>query len=300
MQDSPSAEEVAQLIASQCPQWGGLPLAWLPSSGTENRLFRLGDRLVVRLPQTDGAALALDKEHVWLPRLARRLSLQVPEPVFKGEPQAGYARPWAVFRWIDGRDGWTADIENLDAAAIDLARFVAELRRVPCAGGPKPGVHNAERGTALATLDQRVRQGFAACGDRIDADSATALWERSLAAPAWKHDTWLHGDLQPGNILVRDGRITAVIDFGLLGVGDPAVDLLPAWNLFDGESRRLYREALNVDDAAWHRAQGWAVYQAVMALPFYWDTNRTMVRLAQRLLAEVLADPIGRAVLKWP
>lgn len=289
--DSPTADTVARLISSQCPHWASLPIKALPSTGTENKLFRLGDQFVVRLPQTEGATLALEKEHVWLPRLAPGLRLRTPQPVHKGRPDASYARPWGIWRWIGGRDGWHGNIGDRDAAARDLAGFVAALRSIPCAGGPKPGAHNAERGVPLATLDQRFKDGVAACGSRIAAEPVAALWARALAAPAWGRDTWLHGDLQPGNILVQDGRITAVIDFGLLGVGDPAVDILPAWNMFDGESRRVYREALKADNAVWHRAQGWALYQAVMALPFYWDTNPTMVRLAQRLLAEVLADP---------
>ena len=280
-----------RLVESQCPQWANLPVVPVRSTGTANQLFRIGEDLVLRLPHTDAAVRALEKEHDWLPRLGRHLSLATPEPLYKGEPQAAYPNPWSVFHWLPGEDGWCEPVEDLDQAARDLAGFVSELRAVPCDNGPPPGTHNAHRGAPLADLDRRVRRAIAKCGSRIPAGRVTALWERALDQPAWAQDQWLHGDIQPGNLLLQRGRISAVIDFGLLGVGDPAVDVLPAWNLFDGAARRLFRDLLQVDTATWHRAQGWGLFQAVMALPFYWDTNPTMVHLAQRLVREILREP---------
>ena len=284
----PDAALALRLIAAECPQLSGQRIAAVSSSGTENALFRLGREFVIRFPRTPGAIAAVDKEHAWLPKLAGSLNLAVPAPVHRGLPQTGYPRPWSVFRWLPGRDAWREAPADLSQAASDLAAFVNALRAQPCAGGPIPSEHNAWRGVPLATLDNRVRRGIEACGDLIRRRDVTALWERALAEPASAQSTWLHGDLQPGNLLVQQGRVTAVIDFGLLGVGDPAVDLLPAWNLLDARARRVYRDALEANEPAWIRSQGWAVFQAVMALPFYLGTNRVMVRLAQRQLGEVL------------
>ena len=286
------ATQAQRLIATHCPQWAGSAIAPLQSGGTDNRLFRLGDDRVLRLPRSGRARESLSKECAWLPRLGPSLPLATPQPLYAAPPDTDGHPPWAVYHWLRGRDVWQADIEDPIRAANDLAQFVNALRRLPTRGAPKPGDHNCERGTALTKLDRGFRHAVAACGERIPAVPVIALWERALNAPAWQSDMWIHGDLQPGNLLVSDGRISAVIDFGLLGIGDPAVDLLPAWNLFDGEARRVYGEALHADEAAWQRAQGWGLYQAVMALPFYWDTNPTMVRLAHRTLNGIVREPV--------
>jgi aminoglycoside phosphotransferase (APT) family kinase protein len=179
-------------------------------------------------------------------------------------------------------------IDDLDQAAVDLAAFVKALRRVDTsAAHPRPP---GTRGAPLAELDEPVRRSIAALGDRIDSDGALRSWEESLAAPEWDGDeVWVHGDLLPGNLLVVDGRLSAVIDFGCLNVGDPACDLQPAWNVFVGQSRERYRAELEADDASWLRGRGWSLFQAVVALPYYWDTNPGMIRQASHALAEVLA-----------
>ena len=280
----------SSLIAAQCPRWVGLPVAEVASPGTSNTLYRLGDELLIRLPKTDRAAQGLEKELRWLPQLARKLPLAIPEVVHFGRATPAFPRAWGVFRWLAGYHGWQAPIRSLDDAAVALAEFILALRAFAATDGPSPGSHNAERGTALVNLDSRFRESLSACGNRVASKRVLALWERALDAPPAGERVWLHGDLQPANVLIRDGRLTAVIDFGLLGFGDGAVDLLPAWNLLHGRSGRLYGELLAADDAAWLRAQGWGLFQAIMALPHYWNSNRAMVRLAQRTLASVLAE----------
>jgi aminoglycoside phosphotransferase (APT) family kinase protein len=221
-------------------------------------------------------------------RLAPHLPLAVPVQVAIGHPAEGYPFEWSVYTWLPGENANGA-IDDLDQAAVDLAAFVNALRRVDATDAHRrsPG----SRGAPLAELDEQVRRSIADLGDRIDGVATVRSWEESLRASVWDgEEVWVHGDLLPGNLLVVDGRLSAVIDFGGLNVGDPACDLQPAWNVFAGESRRRYRAELQVDDASWLRGRGWALYQAVSALPYYWDTNPGMIHQASHALAQVLAD----------
>lgn len=278
------------LVRSQFPRWAHLALKPVASSGTVNSLFRLGDEMVIRLPYRESAIEFPDKEHRWLPRLAPYLSLSVPVPLAKGHPGRGYPWLWSIYSWLEGDDGWTQPIEDLRQAAIDLAGFITDLQRIDPSEGPRHGIHNHFRGEPLADRDPLVRSAIEELGDRIDRRRITKAWDLALKQPLQYKDLWIHGDLQPGNLLTQCGKLTAVIDFGLLGVGDPACDLLPAWNLFTRDSRRVFRSAIQVDDAAWIRGQGWALYQALLALAYYWDTNQVMVRMSQRIISEILND----------
>ncbi|MDQ2984193.1 MAG: aminoglycoside phosphotransferase family protein, partial [Actinomycetota bacterium] len=244
--------------------------------------------LAARLPRIGWATHQAAKEAEWLPKLRPRLPLAVPVQLAMGNPAEGYPFEWSVYEWLPGENA-NGTIDDLDQAAVDLAAFVSALRRVDTTGAhPR---ETGRRGAPLAELDEDVRRSIAELGDRIDADAALPLWEESLNAPAWEgEEVWVHGDLLPGNLLVVDGRLSAVIDFGALNVGDPACDLQPAWNVFEGDSRTRYRTELQVDDASWLRGRGWALYQAVMALPYYRDTNPGMIRQASHALAQVLAD----------
>lgn len=284
------AELAARLVAAQFTDWADLPVMPAPSSGTANALFRLGDDLVIRFPRSHSAILAVAKEQEWLPRLARHLRLAVPVPLAQGSPQTEYRWPWSIYGWLQGDDLWTRAIEDLQQAAVDLAEFVIQLQGVEGVEGPTPGQHNAHRGEPLIRRDPLVRKAIAELGKRVDARTVTREWESAVDQPRWDRSVWIHGDLQPGNLLARDGKLTAVIDFGLLGVGDPACDLLPAWNLLDRDSRRTFRSIMQVDDATWTRGRGWALYQSLLALPYYWDTNEVMVRMARRQITELLAD----------
>lgn len=276
---------VHRLLAAQFPQWADLPISPVDSAGTVNALYRLGSDMVVRLPRV---ARWADVEHEsrWLPKLASYLPLAIPLPLAKGSPGDSYPWHWSVYRWLPG-DTWAVDrVRDLHAAAADLARFVAALRRFDPGGAPPSG-----RGGALATRDAETRRAIGALQGVIDTEASTDAWEESLQAPVWDEPAvWTHGDLLPSNVLVEQGRLTAVIDFGAAGVGDPACDLIAAWSLFPADARDAFRAALRPDDATWLRGRGWALSVALIALPYYRDTNPVFAALARHMIARVLAD----------
>jgi len=221
-------------------------------------------------------------------RPSPHLPLAVPVQLARGHPAEGYPFEWSVYEWLPGENA-NGTIDDLDQAAVDLAAFVNALRQVDVIDA-HPRLPR-DRGAPLAELDEQVRRSIAELGGRIDGAAALRSWEESLGASGWSGEgVWVHGDLLPGNLLVVDDRLSAVIDFGGLNVGDPACDLQPAWNVFAGDSRTRYRAELHVDDASWLRGRGWALCQAVSALPYYWDTNPGMIRQASHALAQVLAD----------
>jgi aminoglycoside phosphotransferase (APT) family kinase protein len=279
---------VRRLLAGQFPRWAELSIDPVVSYGTDHDIYRLGDHLAARLPRIAWATRQAAIEAEWLPKLAPHLPLAIPVQLAIGQPAEGYPFEWSVYEWLPGENA-NGTIDDLDQAAVDLAAFVTALQRVDTTGAhPRPA---GSRGSPLAELDTNARRAIAALGNRIDAVAALRSWEASLNASAWDgEEAWLHGDLLPGNLLVVDGRLSAIIDFGGLNVGDPACDLQPAWNVFEGDPRTRYRTELQVDDASWLRGRGWALYQAVMALPYYWDTNPGMIRQASHALAQVLAD----------
>ncbi len=279
------------LLTDQFRQWAELPIELVDSYGTDHDIYRVGDHLAARLPRIGWATRQAAKEAVWLPRLAPHLPLAVPVPLAMGAPGHGYPFDWSVCEWLPGVNA-NDSIDDLDRAARDLAAFIIALRWIDTAEAPRRQKH--ARGGPLIESDEQVRASIAELRDRIDAAAALREWQRALDAPTWDGDeVWVHGDLLPGNLLVVDGRLSAVIDFGGLNVGDPACDLQPAWNVFTGASRERFRTELDVDDASWERGRGWALAQAVNALPYYWDTNPGIVRQAQHALEQLLSQPTG-------
>lgn len=285
------ADLVRRLVAEQFPHWADLPIVPVPSAGTDNALFRLGDDLAVRLPRIGWAVAAVEKEQTWLPRLASSLPLSIPEPVARGEPGLGYPWPWSVVRWLPGAPSAPDPLPDPVGTARTLARFINALRITDPSGGPAPAPGTGARGRPLAERDGATRQAIAALAGMVDTAALVDVWESALAAPAWQGSpTWFHGDLLPGNLLFWAGKLHAVIDFGTLGVGDPTCDLLPAWNLFAGESRAIFRAELGVDDDDWLRGRGWALSQAVIFIPYYLHTNPVGVGYARRALDQILID----------
>jgi aminoglycoside phosphotransferase (APT) family kinase protein len=277
---------VHRLLAGQFPQWAALPVRPVPSSGTDNALYRLGEDLVVRLPRIGWAVTDVEAEQGRLRRLAPHLPLPIPEPLGAGAPGAGYPWPWSVYRWLPGDEARADQLPDPVGTAESLAGFVGALHRIEVVDPPSGG----GRGGPLAARDAATRAAVASLDGRLDARAVTAVWEEALAAPVWDGPpVWVHADLAPGNLLLREGRLAAVLDFGALNVGDPAVDLLVAWNLFSGPARERYRTALGVDDATWARGRGWALSVALIALPYYRDTNPSLVAQSERTLREVLA-----------
>ncbi|MEE8337457.1 MAG: aminoglycoside phosphotransferase family protein [Dehalococcoidia bacterium] len=282
---------VGRLIASQFPQWAALAIEPVESSGTDNAIYRLGDELAVRLPRRPEAVSQIEKEQRWLPVLAPQLPLAIPIPLGSGEPGDGYPWRWSVTPWFEGEDATIERLDDANEAATELAAFISALRRIDASAGPPPGKHNFFRGVPLALRDAQTRQAIEALHGEIDTGAAAEAWKTALETPTWDGSpVWIHGDLSSANLLALDGRLSAVIDFGGLGVGDPACDLMIAWALFAGESRDAFRAALAVDDATWARGRGWALSQALIFIPYYRDTNPTGVASARRMIEQVLAD----------
>jgi aminoglycoside phosphotransferase (APT) family kinase protein len=284
---------VRRLIRSQFPQWARLPIEPVERDGWDHRTFRLGDDMSVRLPSAARYAAQVEKEHRWLPRLAPRLPLPIPVPLEMGEPAEGYPWRWSVYRWLDGENATLARIDDARRFAATLARFLAALQRIDPAGGPPPGQHNFFRGGPLAIYDRETRDAIHTLQGRIDARAVSEVWEAALAAGWRGAPVWVHGDVSAGNLLVRGGRLSAVIDFGCCGVGDPACDLAIAWTLFSGESREAFRSALPLDRATWARGRGWALWKGLITLAARADPDRLEDAEARRAVAEVLADHQG-------
>ncbi|WP_455355120.1 aminoglycoside phosphotransferase family protein [Streptomyces sp. SYSU K217416] len=281
---------VRRLIAGQFPQWAELAVERFPSGGTVNAMYRLGDAMVVRLPLVEGGAGDVSMEREWLPRLAPRLATAVPEVLGAGEPAEGYPWPWSVYRWLTGENPEAGALSEPVLLARDLARFVAAMRSITLPGAPV-----AHRGGPVAALDAETRAAIEALREipqeDVDCDAAAAVWEDALRAPGWNGPpVWLHADLMPGNLLVDGGRLTSVIDFGCTGVGDPACDLFPAWNLLPADARQVFREALGVDDATWNRGRARTLSQALIALPYYRRTNPAMAHNARHVIRAVLGE----------
>lgn len=282
---------VRGLLAVQFPQWAHLTLAPVPSAGTDNALFRLGEEMAVRLPRIHWASGQPAKEHTWLPYLAPHLPLAIPQPLALGEPSDTYPWQWAIHRWSAGEDATRARMSDPRQTAIDLAHFVAALQRVAVPAGLTPGMLPGGRGEPLAARDARVRAAIAALQGMLDTSAAAAVWDAALAAPPWSGPPlWLHGDLQAGNLLAVQGRLRAVIDFGCLGLGDPACDVMAAWLHLDKETRALFRAVLQVDDATWLRGRGWALSVGLVALPYYQNTNPVLAAIARRAVEEAIDE----------
>ncbi|GHI89916.1 aminoglycoside phosphotransferase family protein [Streptomyces xanthophaeus] len=280
---------VERLVAAQFPAWAHLPVSKVRSAGTDNAMYRLGEDMAVRLPRVPDAARQVAKEQRWLPHFAPHLPLEVPVPLGRGVAGEDFAMPWSVYRWIDGRDVHDEPLTELSAAAVVLGRFVAALRGVDATDGPP-----SWRGGPLSTRDGQVREAVADLGadGTLDAAATTAAWEEVLRVPQWQGPpAWLHGDLLPGNLLARGGRLSAVIDFGGVGVGDPACDTMAAWTLLDAGSRAAFREAAEVDDATWARGRGWALAFGLTAHHYYrGGRNPVLAAVALRAVHEALAD----------
>ncbi|MER6097754.1 aminoglycoside phosphotransferase family protein [Streptomyces sp. NPDC001728] len=286
---TPDTALVERLVAARFPEWAGLPVRAVRSAGTDNVMFRLGDDLVVRLPRVAYAARHVEKEQRWLPLLAPHLPLDVPVPVGRAEPSDAFPMPWSVYRWLDGDDTYDVPLTDLAHAAVELGRFGAALRAVDAGDGPTSFRGGPVTSWEEGQLPWAVR-GLAADG-LVDADLATASWEAVLRLPQWDGaPVWVHGDLLPGNLLGRAGRLSAVIDFGGLGTGDPACDTMPAWTLFTADTRPLFREAARVDDATWERGRGWALAWGLVTEQYYRDTNPVLAAVARRTRTEALAE----------
>lgn len=254
---------VRRLVASQFPEWAHLPVKRVDPSGWDNRTFRLGTQMLVRMPSHERYVAQVGKEQTWLPLLGPLLPLRIPIPLAKGVPGHGYPWPWSIYRWLSGTPASVAPVDDLERFAVDLARFLRSLNGIDLTGGPVPGPHNFFRGAPLNVYNAETRAAIETADHQVDPDAATRVWDSALDA-TWHGDpVWIHGDIASSNLLVHHGRLSAVIDFGCSGVGDPACDLVIAWTFLFGSGREAFRSAVSMDKAAWARARGWALWKAI-------------------------------------
>lgn len=281
---SVDADQVRRLVAGQFPRWADLPVRPVANGGWDNRTFHLGDAMTVRLPSAAEYALAVEKEQRWLPVLAPRLPLPIPVPLAEGRPGAEYPFAWSIYPWLDGEPARRERIADPVGFAADLAGFLAALQSIDSTGAPRPGKHNWFRGGTLRTFDDLVQRSLD--GHDLDAD----IWRTALDAPWDGVERWFHGDVAESNLLLADGELTAVIDFGTCGVGDPACDLAIAWTLLTGDGRRAFRERLSVDDATWARGRGWAFWKTLVTCARTRGRDDREATEARRVLEEIRAE----------
>ena len=276
---------VRRLLAAQFPQWADLPIERIETTGTVNALYRLGDDLVVRLPRTDWSEGAIDRQLRWLPHIASQLPVEVPLPLAKGSPGEGFPKHWGVYPWLEGENPVEGQVDRPDQLAHELVRFLRALHAIDLPGGP-----TARRGT-LPGWDESVRAALEDLDGVVDTEAATVAWESALDTPVWPGPPVLiHGDVMPANLLLRSGRLAAVIDWEPFGLGDPATDLAVAWNLLPAGARDLFRAGIDADDDTWARGRGWALCTGLVALPYYKETNPVFAENARYRIGEVLAD----------
>ncbi len=280
---------VRALLAEQRPDLSGLPITRVVSTGTVNALFRIGDDLVARLPLRDHWEEGIDREWRWIPWLASRItSVRLPEPVFKGRANDAFPFTWSIYRWIEGAPYDESLVDDEVESARVLARFVLELRSLEVTPSAPVGGRDP-----LQELDEDTREAIQGSAGVIDASAATSVWDHALRTPPWDgRPVWIHGDLLRPNLIVHEGRLDAVIDYGYIGVGDPATDLIPAWAVFGPAGRAAFREMLEPDDTAWARGRGIALHQAAMIIPYYTVTNPAFVELARRTVEQILDDAL--------
>lgn len=260
-----NTEMVRQLITSQFPEWRDLEIVPVEKSGHDNRTYRLGSEMTIRLPSHERYASAVEKELIWLPIFKPLLSLPIPAPIAQGEPTNEYPLPWSVNRWIEGDTVTQANILDINRFAEDLAGFLKELEAIDASRGIPAGPQNFHRGGNLAVYDQDTRSVIDKLSGQYDPKLLTDIWELALATSFQSSPLWLHGDVAVGNLLVQNGRLCGVIDFGTMGVGDPSSDLVMAWNFFDDVSRDIFLSRLGFDQDTVHRARGWALWKALIS-----------------------------------
>lgn len=283
---------VASLVAEQFPQWADLPVRRVAEDGHDNSTFHLGDTMSVRLPSGSSYAPQVEKEQRWLPLLAPQLPLPIPEPLAQGEPTEAFPHLWSVYRWLPGRPATPERVSDPEQFAADLAHFLTALYAIDPAGAPRPGMHNFFRGGDVATYDGETLDAIDALAtqDAIDAPAALEVWHAARGARRDRSAVWVHGDMDAGNLLVDDGgALCAVIDFGCAAVGDPACDLTIAWTFFDGPGREAFRAGLALDDGAWARARGWALWKAAIMLARFPEGPHSRARHRQ-VIADVVAE----------
>jgi aminoglycoside phosphotransferase (APT) family kinase protein len=282
---------VQHLISSQFPQWKHLPIQPVALSGWDNRTFHLGDQMLVRLPSAAPYAGQAEKEYTWLPKLAPFLPLPIPSPIAIGNPTQNYPWKWSIYHWLKGESAATAHIDNLTNFAKDLAQWIAALHRINPTGGPPPGPHSFHRGGSLSNYNSETRQALSLLKHKIDVPTATKLWESALSTSWSNPPLWVHGDISAGNLLVQNGQLSAVIDFGQLTIGDPACDLPISWTMFKNQSRQIFLSTLSLDPNTILRARAWTLWKSLITAANLTNaTNDVEATKPLHIINEVLTD----------
>ncbi|MFJ3221662.1 aminoglycoside phosphotransferase family protein [Kitasatospora sp. NPDC086801] len=285
-----SADLVLSLVREQFPEWGDLPVRPVERQGWDNRTFRLGDELTVRLPSAEGYVAGVEKEDRCLPLLSPHLPVPIPVPVGVGRPTADYPFPWSVRRWLPGTTvDAAADIDRT-ALARDLGAFLVALRKAPTERGPVGGRHSGFRGCHPSVYGDDVQHALGVLEDSVDVGACRTVWADALRSAWPSAPVWFHGDVAVGNLLTRAGQLSAVIDFGTCGIGDPACDLVMAWTYFAGEERQVFRQATGLADDTWRRARGWALWKPLLTMALRSGPEPEGVH--ERVIAEILNDPV--------
>ncbi len=279
----------SQLIKEQFPQWAALEIRSVAVQGHDNRTFRLGNKMLIRLPSAQCYAAKVAIEQKWLPKIVPHLSWQIPNPIAQGSPSNLFPFPWSIYQWIEGESINTVSAEKLDmqVIALQLASFLQELHRIDTTDAPIPGLHNFWRGGDLAIYDAETRSALQNLKNIIDGDQTLKLWKKALDSKWTQAPVWLHGDLAPGNILIKDKQITGIIDWGGMAIGDPACDLVIAWTSLDASSRKFFKKTINLDEQTWNRARGWALWKALITLEKE-DDKQSKTALKQQKTIHIL------------
>lgn len=283
---------VDELIEAQFPQWMKLPIRFVEKNGMDNITFRLGEEMLIRLPSAEAYASKVTKEQKWLPVLAQQLSIKIPEPLAQGSPSRSYPWNWSIYRWIEGKSAnlLSIDDSSLREIALDLAKFLREMHKVNIKGAPSPGIHNFYRGGHLSVYDGETKAAISKLGKLIDSDRVMSVWKKAISSKWDDNPVWIHGDLASGNILIKEKRLIAVIDFGGMAIGDPACDLVIAWTFLKGESRRIFQEMMNLEDGTWNRARGWALWKALVTVVSLKDKSGITAMEQLQIIHDVISE----------
>lgn len=281
---------VTNLMKEQFPEWAHLEIKPVKVSGHDNRTFHLGNDMSVRLPSAPGYVPQVEKEQKWLPVLAQKLSLPISTPIAKGKPNDDYPFPWSINKWIEGETVTKDNVKDLNRFAKDLGEFLMELQSIDSSEGPLAGAHNCYRGAPLSVYDHETRDVIEKNKATFDEEILTRLWDLALDSKWEQHPVWLHGDIAVGNILVQNGKLCAIIDFGILGVGDPSCDAAIAWTFLDNDSRYVFKDVLRMDEGTWNRARGWALWKALITYEEYKNSDTIKSKEAYNIILTIVED----------
>ena len=280
---------IEKLIQDQFPKYAYLPIYPVEKSGHDNRTFHLGDDMTVRLPSGKDYASQVDKECFWLPKLAKYLSIPISFPIEIGEPTCDFPYNWSINKWIDGETVTYDNIDSLNVFAKDLGIFLKNLQLIDTIGGPIAGAHNFYRGGDLAVYNEETQTVLKNLKHVFPVDILRELWSIAISSKWEEAPVWVHGDVAIGNLLVKDGKLCGVIDFGILGVGDPACDYVMAWTFFDKESRKVFFNTIECDKNTKDRTMGWALWKALIV----YDSNNITSEISQwakHTIDEIIED----------